>query len=695
MYKPFNKLNMAGNNEKNDSKKNNKGFPPQKPDGDFDWTKILKSVFSWGAVIIAAVIVMQFMNSGRGEAVEVKYDIYEELLANDKIKEILVIKSEINNYTLEATLYNQENVTVGKNTILTDKVSVVIIEKIIEQQQSTWKEKGIKYNFSLDSNEWFTVLISFLPWVLMIGIWILIMRRMQGGGGAGGTRGIFNFGKSRAKLNSQSSIKVTFKDVAGADEAKQELEEIIEFLKEPSKFQKLGGKIPRGVLLLGPPGTGKTLMARAIAGEAGVPFFSISGADFVEMFVGVGASRVRDLFDQGKKSAPCIIFIDEIDAVGRHRGAGLGGGHDEREQTLNALLVEMDGFEQNSGVIIIAATNRPDVLDPALLRPGRFDRQVVVDRPDVKGREGILKVHTRKIPLAPEVDLKVLAKGTPGLAGAELANLVNEAALLAARQNKKVVSMDDFEDAKDKVMMGIERKSMIISDKEKRTTAYHEIGHVLVALKIPESDPVHKVTIIPRGRALGVTTYLPVDEKHTYSKTYLEATIAYALGGRAAEKIVFNSYTTGAGNDIEKATNLARKMVCEWGMSEKLGPLAFGKNEEELFLGREVTKHNDYSEKTAQAIDDEVRKIVTKGMERAEQILNDNIDELHKLSEELLEREILDGDEINKILQGEELPPAKRNENGEEVPEHVKKMIEEKKGRSEDNKNTDKENDSN
>lgn len=695
MYKPFNKLNMAGNNEKNDSKKNNKGFPPQKPDGDFDWTKILKSVFSWGAVIIAAVIVMQFMNSGRGEAVEVKYDIYEELLANDKIKEILVIKSEINNYTLEATLYNQENVTVGKNTILTDKVSVVIIEKIIEQQQSTWKEKGIKYNFSLDSNEWFTVLISFLPWVLMIGIWILIMRRMQGGGGAGGTRGIFNFGKSRAKLNSQSSIKVTFKDVAGADEAKQELEEIIEFLKEPSKFQKLGGKIPRGVLLLGPPGTGKTLMARAIAGEAGVPFFSISGADFVEMFVGVGASRVRDLFDQGKKSAPCIIFIDEIDAVGRHRGAGLGGGHDEREQTLNALLVEMDGFEQNSGVIIIAATNRPDVLDPALLRPGRFDRQVVVDRPDVKGREGILKVHTRKIPLAPEVDLKVLAKGTPGLAGAELANLVNEAALLAARQNKKVVSMDDFEDAKDKVMMGIERKSMIISDKEKRTTAYHEIGHVLVALKIPESDPVHKVTIIPRGRALGVTTYLPVDEKHTYSKTYLEATIAYALGGRAAEKIVFNSYTTGAGNDIEKATNLARKMVCEWGMSEKLGPLAFGKNEEELFLGREVTKHNDYSEKTAQDIDDEVRKIVTKGMERAEQILNDNIDELHKLSEELLEREILDGDEINKILQGEELPPAKRNENGEEVPEHVKKMIEEKKGRSEDIKNTDKENDSN
>jgi len=697
MYKPFNKLNMA-NNSSNGQKKN-KGFGPQKPDGDFDWSKILKSVFSWGAVIIAAVIVMQFLNAGRGEALEVDYDVYENLLLNDKIKEITVIKSEINNYLIEAVLFKEETVSVGKTSAISEKISVVVIENIIEQQQSLWKEKGIKYNFTLDSNEWFTVLISFLPWVLMIGIWILIMRRMQGGSGTGGTRGIFNFGKSRAKLNSQSNMKVTFKDVAGADEAKQELEEIIEFLREPSKFQKLGGKIPRGVLLLGPPGTGKTLMARAVAGEAGVPFFSISGADFVEMFVGVGASRVRDLFEQGKKSAPCIIFIDEIDAVGRHRGAGLGGGHDEREQTLNALLVEMDGFEQNSGVIIIAATNRPDVLDPALLRPGRFDRQVVVDRPDVKGREGILKVHTRKIPLAKEVDLKVLAKGTPGLAGAELANLVNEAALLAARQNKKNVHMDDFEDAKDKVMMGMERKSMIISDNEKRTTAYHEIGHVLVALKIPESDPVHKVTIIPRGRALGVTTYLPVDEKHTYSKEYLEATICYALGGRAAEQVVFNNFTTGAGNDIEKATNLARKMVCEWGMSEKLGPLAYGKNEEELFLGREITKHQDYSEKTAQDIDEEVRLIVNKGMERAVKILNENIDELHKLSEELLEREILDAHEISKILSGEVLPPAKRNGSSEsesgEVPEHVKKMLEEKENRPENQENPEEGNDSN
>ncbi len=686
MYKPFNKLYMA--DKKDNSKKNNKGFGPQKPDGDFDWSKILKAVFSWGAVILAAVIVMQVFNAGQNEALEVDINVYERLLNEQKIKEIEVVKSGTNNFVIEAELKGKETVTVNNKDVPTDKISVFAIESIVNDQLKIWKKQNIKYEFILDSDEWFTVLFGFLPWVLMIGIWILIMRRMQGGGGAGGSRGIFNFGKSRAKLNSNSTVKITFKDVAGADEAKQELEEIIEFLKEPSKFQKLGGKIPKGVLLLGPPGTGKTLMARAVAGEAGVPFFSISGADFVEMFVGVGASRVRDLFDQGKKNAPCIIFIDEIDAVGRHRGAGLGGGHDEREQTLNALLVEMDGFEQNNGVIIIAATNRPDVLDPALLRPGRFDRQVVVDRPDVKGREGILKVHTKNIPLAPEVDLKVMAKGTPGLAGAELANLVNEAALLAARQNKKNVSMDDFEDAKDKVMMGMERKSMIISEKEKKTTAYHEIGHVLVALKIPESDPVHKVTIIPRGRALGVTTYLPVDEKHTYSKDYLEATIAYALGGRAAEKIVFNSFTTGAGNDIEKATNLARKMVCEWGMSEKLGPLAYGKNEEELFLGREVTKHNDYSEKTAQEIDDEIRAIVVRGMERAETILTENMDLLHKLSEELLEREILDSDEIKKIVNGEELPPARRgngvNGNGNEkdfVPDHVKKLMDDKNQR--------------
>ncbi|MCW8817715.1 MAG: ATP-dependent zinc metalloprotease FtsH, partial [Ignavibacteriaceae bacterium] len=589
-------------------------------------------------------------------------------------------KSDVNDYYFRAKLTAETSVKIDGNQTDVKAISVYIPEPIIKEEETLWKEKGINYSFDKQSSEWLNILIGFLPWVLIIAIWVIIMRRMQGQ--SGGSRGIFSFGKSKAKLISQSGQRVTFRDVAGADEPKVELQEIIEFLKEPTKFQKLGGKIPRGVLLLGPPGTGKTLLARAVAGEAGVPFFSISGADFVEMFVGVGASRVRDLFDQGKKNAPCIIFIDEIDAVGRHRGAGLGGGHDEREQTLNQLLVEMDGFEQNSGVIIIAATNRPDVLDPALLRPGRFDRQVVVDRPDVKGREGILKVHTRNIPLDQKVDLEVLAKGTPGLAGADLANLVNEAALLAARKNKKKVEMLDFEEAKDKVMMGMERKSLIISEEEKKTTAYHEIGHVLVARMIPEADPVHKVTIIPRGRALGVTSYLPIDEKHTYSKEYLEAIITYALGGRAAEKIVFEHYTTGAGNDIEKATNIARKMVCEWGMSEKMGPMSYGAKEEEIFLGREIQKHRDYSEKTAIDIDEEIRSIINHGMNRAEKILMDNIDLLHKLSKELLEREILDSEEIEKIIKGEELPPILADESkkkGEEIPEHVKAMIQQRK----------------
>jgi len=675
------------------------GGGPNKPNGEFDWSKVIKTVFSWGAVIIAAVIFMQFMRSGSTAGTEITYDVYEKLLNNDKISEIQVVKTDVNDYRLDGTLTAEERILINNNYISVKKFTVILVEPVLQEQIKKWDAKKIKYTFVKESNEWMTVILGLLPWILIIGVWILIMRRMQSGGG-GGTRGIFNFGKSKAKLISETSAKVTFRDVAGADEAKQELEEIIEFLKEPSKFQRLGGKIPRGVLLLGPPGTGKTLLARAVAGEAGVPFFTISGADFVEMFVGVGASRVRDLFEQGKKSAPCIIFIDEIDAVGRHRGAGLGGGHDEREQTLNALLVEMDGFEQNSGVIIIAATNRPDVLDPALLRPGRFDRQVVVDRPDVNGREGILKVHTRKIPLENEVDLKVLAKGTPGLAGAELANLVNEAALLAARKNKKKVGMIDFEEAKDKVMMGTERKSMIISDEEKKVTAYHEIGHVLVARMIPEADPVHKVTIIPRGRALGVTTYLPVDEKHTYSREYLEAMITYALGGRAAEKIIFDRFTTGAGNDIERSTKIARKMVCEWGMSETLGPLAYGQNEEEIFLGREVTKHQNYSEDTAQLIDSEIKKIVSNAEKRAEQILTDNMDLLHKLSKELLEREILDSEEIDKIINGEELPPLVRKEDDtpeskkeDEIPDHVKKLMEEKEAKrktdsSSDNKDS-------
>lgn len=685
MLEPIKKLYMAESNN-NQNKKKPLGGGSQKPDGDFDWSKIIRTVFSWGAVIIAAVIIMQFMRSGNSGSVEIGYVEYKQLLNEDKIADAKIFKTDVNDYRLEGTLKQKERISVNGTPVDLKNFSVTLVDPVIQDQVKEWDAKGIKYTFVKESNEWMTVLVGFVPWLLILAIWIFFFRRMQGGG-AGGTRGIFNFGKSRAKLISESAIKVTFKDVAGADEAKQELEEIIEFLREPGKFQKLGGKIPRGVLLLGPPGTGKTLLARAVAGEAGVPFFSISGADFVEMFVGVGASRVRDLFDQGKKNAPCIIFIDEIDAVGRHRGAGLGGGHDEREQTLNQLLVEMDGFEQNSGVIIIAATNRPDVLDPALLRPGRFDRQVVVDRPDVKGREGILKVHTRKIPLEPNVDLGTLAKGTPGLAGAELANMVNEAALLAARKNKKKVAMEDFEEAKDKVMMGMERKSMIISEEEKKVTAYHEIGHVLVAKMIPEADPVHKVTIIPRGRALGVTTYLPVDEKHTYSKEYLEAMITYALGGRAAEKIIFNRTTTGAGNDIEKATGIVRKMVCEWGMSEKLGPIAYGAKEEEIFLGREITKHKDYSELTAQEIDSEIKKTVIACMNRAEKILSDNIDVLHKLSKELLEREILDSEEIDKIMRGETLPPLKRNgadspkANDVVIPEHVQKLMDEKKQR--------------
>lgn len=669
-------------NGDDDNKSNfrNKNNNSNKPDDNFDWSKIIRMVFGWGAVIVAAVIIMQLFRTGAENYTEISFGEYEKLLSQPgKIVSAKITKKDINDYYFNAELNSETTVKVGTRSFPTKAISVYIPEPIIKEQEAKWRELGIQYTFEKDSTEWLNIIIGFLPWILIIAIWIVIMRRMQGQGG--GTRGIFSFGKSKAKLITPSNKRVTFKDVAGADEAKLELQEIIEFLKEPSKFQKLGGKIPRGVLLLGPPGTGKTLLARAVAGEAGVPFFSISGADFVEMFVGVGASRVRDLFDQGKRHAPCIIFIDEIDAVGRHRGAGLGGGHDEREQTLNQLLVEMDGFEQNSGVIIIAATNRPDVLDPALLRPGRFDRQVVVDRPDVKGREGILKVHTRNIPLGDDVDLEVLAKGTPGLAGAELANLVNEAALLAARKNKKKVEMSDFEEAKDKVMMGMERKSLIISEEEKKTTAYHEIGHVLVAKKLPEADPVHKVTIIPRGRALGVTSYLPIDEKHTYSKEYLEAMITYALGGRAAEKLIFNHYTTGAGNDIEKATNIARKMVCEWGMSERLGPLAYGAKEEEIFLGREIQRHKDYSEKTAQEIDDEVRTIIRNAEQRAENILKENIELLHKLSKELLEREILDGEEIDAIIKGQELPPVKKTEksNGEEeIPDHVKKLMEQR-----------------
>jgi len=640
--------------------KDNRNLGPKKND-DFNWTKVIKIVLGWTLILIALYVLVIYTKGADPKSLNITYDQFQKLLDSNKIQsgEIKILTDK--GYEFSGILKSKEKFSDKSPEV--DRIIVLLPpgEEVIK----TIREKGIQpLEFVQDESGWMGILLNVLPWLLIIVFWIFLMRRMSSTAG-GGTKGIFSFGKSRAKMMNESATKVTFQDVAGADEAKTELAEIIEFLKSPGKFQKLGGKIPRGVLLLGPPGTGKTLLARAVAGEAGVPFFSISGADFVEMYVGVGASRVRDLFDQGKKNAPCIIFIDEIDAVGRHRGAGLGGGHDEREQTLNQLLIEMDGFEQNSGVIIIAATNRPDILDPALLRPGRFDRQVVVDRPDVKGREGILKVHTRKIPMSDDVRLDVIAKGTPGFSGADLANMVNEAALLAARRNSDAVTMRELEDAKDKVLMGTERRSLIISEKEKRTTAYHESGHVLVAKMIPEADPVHKVTIIPRGRALGVTTYLPMDEKHTYSKEYLEAMIAYAMGGRAAEKIIFNEYTTGASNDIERATNLARKMVCEFGMSEKLGPIAYGNKEEEVFLGKEIHQHKNYSETTQIMIDEEVKKIVQAGMDRAIIILSTNLDKLKNLSETLLEREILDSDEIDKVLNGEELPPIEKNSQDE------------------------------
>jgi cell division protease FtsH len=511
----------------------------------------------------------------------------------------------------------------------------------------TLRQKGVEIRAKPeDESPWYmSILVSWFPMLLLIGVWIFFMRQMQVGGGKA-----MSFGKSRARLLNENAKKVTFDDVAGIDEAKEELQEIVEFLKDPKKFTRLGGRIPKGVLLVGAPGTGKTLLARAIAGEAGVPFFSISGSDFVEMFVGVGASRVRDLFLQGKKQAPCIIFIDEIDAVGRHRGAGLGGGHDEREQTLNQLLVEMDGFESNEGVILISATNRPDVLDPALLRPGRFDRQVVVPLPDIRGREGILKVHLHQKPIAPNVDITQLARGTPGFTGADLENLVNEAALLAARSNKDFIEMADFESAKDKVIMGLERKSMILSEEEKRTTAYHEAGHALIARLLPGTDPLHKVTIIPRGRALGLTQQLPQDDRHTYSKEFLLNTIAILMGGRVAEEIVFQQRTTGAANDIEKATQLARRMVCEWGMSENLGPLSFGKREEQIFLGREIAQHRDYSEQTAVNIDQEVRRIVEDNYERCKGMLTHNVELLHGLAQALLEKETLESRDIEEII---------------------------------------------
>jgi cell division protease FtsH len=593
----------------------------------------LKSLVFWIVLIVVVALVWNFSS-------------------NYQRKESLVSFSEFVSWVDAGQV---ESVTITGNEITGTTKAKDFFRSFAPAQYEGLANRLIEKRVIVNAKEpatspWAALLLSWAPILLVIGFWIFFMRQVQSGGNKA-----LSFGKSKAKLSSSAQKKVTFRDVAGADEAKEELQEIIEFLKEPQKFQKLGGRIPKGVLLKGPPGTGKTLLARAVAGEANVPFFSISGSDFVEMFVGVGASRVRDLFEQGKKNAPCIIFIDEIDAVGRHRGAGLGGGHDEREQTLNQLLVEMDGFESNEGVILMAATNRPDVLDPALLRPGRFDRRVIVNRPDVKGREGILAVHTRKIPMADDVDVRVLARGTAGFTGADLANLVNEAALQAARANKKLVTMFDFEFAKDKVLMGAERRSMIVTDEEKKITALHEAGHALLGILLPLADPIHKVTIIPRGMALGLTQQLPIDEKHNYSRDYLMDQIALLLGGRIAEELTTGDITTGAGNDLERATDMARRMVCEWGMSDSMGPLTFGKKEEQIFLGREIAQHQDYSEDTALKIDAEVKRIVTTNYERATRILTEHKQRLIDIADALLAREVLDADQVRRLAYGQPL----------------------------------------
>ncbi len=607
---------------------------------------LLRTILVWAVFLGVVVIAYQIFATASEQRKDLDTSEFYKLVDAGEIQEVSVSGDAVG-YDIQGKFKAPQLTTTGQQ-VPNFRVYTVKDEALMK----TLRDKGVVVKAKKPAdNSLLSMIFMWSPILILVVVWIIFMRQMQSGGNKA-----MSFGKSRAKLTSAQGKNITFKDVAGVEEAKDELQEIIEFLKEPQKFQKLGGKIPKGVLLMGPPGTGKTLLARAIAGEANVPFFSISGSDFVEMFVGVGASRVRDLFEQGKKNAPCIIFIDEIDAVGRHRGAGLGGGHDEREQTLNQLLVEMDGFETNEGVILIAATNRPDVLDPALLRPGRFDRQVIVGRPDVRGREEILRVHARKVPLSPDVNLSVLARATPGFSGADLANLVNEAALCAARKNRKAVVQDDFEVAKDKVLMGVERKSMIISDEEKKITAYHEAGHALVAVKVPYADPLHKVTIIPRGRALGVTMQLPVDDKHTYSREYLESTIAVLMGGRVSEQLTFDRMTTGAGNDIERVTELARKMVCEWGMSGSMGPITFGKKEEQIFLGREISQHRDYSEATAVEIDREVKAIALAGYSTAKKILDENRDALRFIAEALLEREVLDADQIAALVRGESLP---------------------------------------
>jgi len=614
----------------------------EKSKESMSWRGPGKSMIFWVTLALIALMFYSIYSGMSADTAEITYSEFVEEIEAENVSEVSFRQTEVEGTLTQPKTFSSIESTKSfskfKTRIPFPDVNYQLIERL--------EKSGAKIVAEVESN-YVSYFLSILPWVVLVFIWLFFLRQMQG---ASGPKGLFSFGKSKAKLLTDERPKVTFNDVAGADEAKEELQEIIEFLSDPAKFQKLGGKIPKGALLLGPPGSGKTLLARAVAGEADVPFFSMSGSDFVEMFVGVGASRVRDLFEQGKKNAPCIIFIDEIDAVGRHRGAGLGGGHDEREQTLNQLLVEMDGFESNEGVILVAATNRPDVLDPALLRPGRFDRQIVVPMPDIRGREGILKVHVRKVKLADDIDLTVLARGTPGLTGADLANMVNEAALLASRRDKDAVSMEEFEEAKDKVLMGSARRSLVISDEEKKIIAYHESGHTLVTKYLPKADPIHKVTIIPRGLSLGVTQSLPVDERHTHSKEYLEATLAVLMGGRIAELLVYNQLDTGAGNDLERATKLARKMVCNWGMSEKLGPVTFGRTVEHIFLGKEMAQQKDYSEATAQLIDQEVAALIKKAEDVARDILQENLDKLHILAEALLEREIIDGNEVDKII---------------------------------------------
>src|SRR5258705_3226762 len=624
-------------------------MPNKNPKKPTNWSKVSKQLSFWVFVILVPVAIIQFSGKGADATPEIPYTpLYDQQLQANNIDKVTIQAGRL----LTGEFKNKIPVK-GR---LVSKFKVLLPTENSSDEVARLREHGVQIQAEDARPSFTTILIGLFPYLLIFGIWFFLFRSMQAGGAKA-----FSFGKSKAKLLTGDTPKVTFDDVAGADEAKVELQEIIEFLKDPQKFTKLGGRVPKGALLVGPPGTGKTLLARAIAGEAGRPFFSMSGSDFVEMFVGVGASRVRDLFEQGKAHAPCIIFIDEIDAVGRHRGAGLGGGHDEREQTLNQLLVEMDGFESNEGGILVAATNRPDVLDPALLRPGRFDRRIVVNRPDVKGREGILAVHTKKIPLADDVNIHVLARGSSGFSGADLANLVNEAALNAARYNQKTVRMHDFEFAKDKVLMGSERRSMIISEEEKKVTAIHEAGHALLAVMLPHADPVHKVTIIPRGMALGVTMQLPEADKHNYTRDYLNDQIAILLGGRLAEEITSGGMTTGAGNDLERSTELARKMVCEWGMSDAMGPLTFGKKEEQIFLGREIAQHQDYSEDTAIRIDHEIKRFVQTNYERAKGVLEEHRVSLERIAEELLVRDVLDAEQVRRIVAGEPLEAHKPN----------------------------------